>query len=159
VLHPDEFMFALNPEAMNEWATSILGEDYDPTGALEQLTNGDFLDSLYTVREALRSLPERTYVMEVEEDGELLTVEIRANTWITHLEWDTATQAIRFRTHGPPEGSIDVTLAIPDELLSYPFVVEVDGQSQELTASQELTSTTLDFGFAQGPHQVEVREQ
>jgi len=60
VLHPDEFVAALNPEFMIEWAAPILGAEHPALAqAQAQLQDGAFFDSLLTVREALRNLPTR----------------------------------------------------------------------------------------------------
>jgi hypothetical protein len=48
----------LNPEFMIDFATPVLGEGH--TALIEaqaQLDQGEFLDSLVTIRAALRSLP------------------------------------------------------------------------------------------------------
>lgn len=67
VLTPDEFLAALNPEFMIDWAAPILGADHPALAqAQAQLQNGDFFDSLLTVREALRTLPEHAYLLEGE---------------------------------------------------------------------------------------------
>jgi len=60
VLHPDEFVAALNPEFMIEWAAPILGAEHPALAlAQAQLQDGAFFDSLLTVRAALRNLPTR----------------------------------------------------------------------------------------------------
>ena len=60
VLTPDEYMAALNPEFMIEWATPILGAEHPSLAqARAQLQDGAFFDSLLTVREALKDLPSR----------------------------------------------------------------------------------------------------
>jgi hypothetical protein len=153
-LHLDEFLAALNPEFMIEWATPILGADHPALAqAQAQLQNGDFFDSLLTVREALRTLPEHTYLLEGED------VTIQANTWITDLTFDQSAHQISFRTHGPPEGAVQASIEIPKELLAGPFLVNVDGQSHAFTTSENGHYTTLDIEFAQGPHQVVIIEE
>lgn len=78
VLHPDEFLAALNPEFMIEWATPILGADHPALAQVrDQLQNGNFLDSLLTVREALRTLPELSGLLKGKDATN------RVNTWIT----------------------------------------------------------------------------
>lgn len=55
VLTPDEFIAALNPEYMIEFATPILGaEDSSLTAAKQQLVAGEYFSSLLTVRQALK---------------------------------------------------------------------------------------------------------
>jgi hypothetical protein len=153
-LHPDEFLAALNPEFMIEWATPILGADHPALAqAQAQLQNGDFFDSLLTVREALRTLPEHTYLLEGED------VAARANTWITDLAFDQSARQISFRTHGPPEGTVQASVEISKGLLVGPFLVNVDEQSHAFTTSENGDYTTLDIEFAQGPHQVVVIEE
>jgi hypothetical protein len=153
-LHPDEFLAALNPEFMIEWATPILGVDNPALAqAQAQLQNGDFFNSLLTVREALRTLPERIYLLEGKD------VTIRANTWITDLAFDQGARQISFRTHGPPEGTVQASVEIPKDLLAGPFLVKVDGQPYDFSTSEDVTHTTLEFEFGQGPHQVVIIEE
>ena len=61
VLHPDEFMAALNPEFMIGLAEEMMGPEHPALAeARQQLADGTFLASLLTTREALReflSLP------------------------------------------------------------------------------------------------------
>jgi hypothetical protein len=57
VLHPDEFLAALNPEFMIEWATPYLGADHPAIVDAETLLGRDrFLESLLAVREGLNEL-------------------------------------------------------------------------------------------------------
>jgi hypothetical protein len=57
VLHPDEFMAALNPEYMIEFASPRLGANHPALANARQLLNsGRYLDSLLAVRSALRSV-------------------------------------------------------------------------------------------------------
>jgi hypothetical protein len=153
-LHPDEFLAALNPEFMIEWATPILGANHPALAqAQAQLQNDDFFDSLLTVREALHTLPEHTYLLEGED------VAVRANTWITDLAFDQSARQISFRTHGPPQGTVQASVEIPKDLLVGPFLVNVDGQPHDFTTSENGTHTTLDMEFSQGPHQVVIIEE
>jgi hypothetical protein len=157
VLTPDEFMAALNPEFMIDWATPILGSESTALAeARAQLEAGEFLQSLLTVRQALRTPPERAYVFEVEVEGREFTVQVRANAWVTDFTFDDSGRQLSFRTHGPPEGTVQAAIIIPHELLAGPFVVNVDGQPHDFSDSQDETHTTLNFEFAQGPHQVVV---
>jgi hypothetical protein len=60
VLTPDEYMAALNPEYMIEFATPLLGADNQSlVQAQALLESGKFFESLLTVREALKSIPNR----------------------------------------------------------------------------------------------------
>jgi hypothetical protein len=55
VLTPDEFMAALNPEYMIGLASQIMGAEHPSiTTAQQQLSGGDYLESLLTIRAALR---------------------------------------------------------------------------------------------------------
>lgn len=54
VIHPDEFMAALNPEFMIEFAAPLLGMQHPAiTEAQQQLAAGEYFNSLMTVRAAL----------------------------------------------------------------------------------------------------------
>lgn len=58
VLTPDEYLAALNPEYMIEFATSRLGADNKSLAQAQALLKtGKFFESLLTVRNALKSLP------------------------------------------------------------------------------------------------------
>jgi hypothetical protein len=105
------------------------------------------------VREALRTLPEHTYLLEGED------VTIRANTWITDLAFDQSARQVSFRTHGPPEGITQASVEIPKDLLAGPFLVNVDGQPHAFMTSENGTHTTIGIGFSQGPHQVVIIEE
>jgi hypothetical protein len=60
VLTPDEYMAALNPEYMIEFATPLLGADHPSlVQAQALLESGKFFESLLTVREALKSISNR----------------------------------------------------------------------------------------------------
>ena len=55
MLTPDEFMAALNPEYMIEFATPIVGANHPALiQARAQLRDGRYLESLLTLRGALR---------------------------------------------------------------------------------------------------------
>lgn len=55
VLHPDEFIAALNPEYMIELAMPLLGAEHAVVNeAQQQLEAGDYFNSLMTIRDALR---------------------------------------------------------------------------------------------------------
>jgi hypothetical protein len=57
VLTPDEFVAALNPKYMIDFATPILGAGHAAiTEARQQLNAGEFFNSLLTVRDALRQI-------------------------------------------------------------------------------------------------------
>jgi hypothetical protein len=157
VLHPDEFLAALNPEFMIEWATPILGSEHPALDeARQQLVESNFLASLITIREALRMLPEHTYLLDFEEKSVNYTVSIRGNTWITPLEYDETGHQIKFSTHGPPEGTIQAFVTLPNELQDGLNVVNIDNQPHPFTSSQNETHTTINIQFDQGPHSVEI---
>jgi hypothetical protein len=60
VLTPDEYMAALNPEYMIEFATPLLGADNQSlVQAQTLLESGKFFESLLTVRDALKNLPKK----------------------------------------------------------------------------------------------------
>jgi hypothetical protein len=57
VLHPDEFLAALNPEFMIDWATPYLGAGHPAILEAQALLGEDrFLESLLAVREGLKEL-------------------------------------------------------------------------------------------------------
>ena len=57
VLLPDEFMAAFNPEFMIEFATPYLGADNPAIqAAKQQLQEGNYFESLVTIREALKAI-------------------------------------------------------------------------------------------------------
>ncbi|MFX1255339.1 MAG: hypothetical protein ACFFCZ_27300 [Promethearchaeota archaeon] len=159
VLHPDEFMAALNPEFMIDWATPILGADNPKLAdAQAQLAAGDYFYSLLTVRDALHTIPKHTLFLEVEENNQLFIVGVRANTWMTDLMFNHSRRFISFRTHGPPTGSFQADVVIPNSLLT-PYAVIIDGLPISFTSDQNGTHTFLTFVYSQGPHQIEIVEQ
>lgn len=157
VLHPDEFLAVLNPEFMIEWATPILGSEHPALDeAMQQLMDGNFLTSLITIREALRTLPERTYLLQFEEKGIPYTVSIHGNTWITQLEYDETGHQIKLSTHGPPEGTIQINLTMPNPLYNGLNTVNIDDQLHPWTTSKNETHTTINLQFNPGPHKLEI---
>lgn len=157
-LTPDEFLAALNPEFMIEWATPILGAAHPAlVDAKAQLSAGDYFTSLLTVRRALRTPPERTYLLQVEDKGHTITLAVRADTWITDYTFNEAKRAISFRTHGPPSGTVQMLVTVPNELIEGPVLIQVDGRSQEFTRVQNATHTTFTLELPQGPHDILVQ--
>jgi len=157
ILQPDEFMAVLNPEFMIEWATPILGSDHPAlTKANAQLEASEYFSSLSTVRDALRALPEQTFVLNFEEKDREYNVSVKGNTWITPLEYDQLGYQIRFNSHGPPEGTVNAFISIPNELGTGLNVVKVDNQSHPFTTQQNETHTNINLLFTQGPHNVEI---
>lgn len=157
VLSPAEFMAALNPEFMIEWATPILGSEHPALDeARQQLAEGNFLTSLLIIREALRTVPEQTYLLHFEEKGITYTVSIQGNTWITPLEYDETGHQIKFSTHGPPEGTVQASITIPNKLKDGLSIVNIDDQNLPFTSSQNETHTIINLQFDQGPHVVEI---
>jgi len=155
VLPPEEFIAALNPEFMIEWAAPILGSEHPALDeGRQRLAEGDQLTSLLIVRDALRTLPESTYLLEVAQAH----VAVTGNAWITDLAFNSSARSVSFRTHGPPEGTVQASIVVPNELLIEPLVVRIDGQPQSYTSFKNSTYTTLQLEFSQGPHQVDVAE-
>jgi len=52
---------------------------------------------------------------------------------------------------------VQAFVVMPKDLLVEPFLVNVDGQPHDFSSSEDVTHTTLEFEFVQGPHQVEVK--
>lgn len=151
LLNPDEFMAALNPEFMIGWATPILGSD-NPALVEAQylLDNQQFLQSLYTVREALRAFPERAYV---SSDG---SVTVQANAWITDLELDEQVHSLTFKTHGSPTADLSIRIQLPEGLLGLSPKVMIDGKSIIITLSSDGTLQHVEFILPGGLHDVQV---
>jgi PKD repeat protein len=159
VLHADEFMASLNPEFLLEWAKPILGEPHPLLMEAEyQLRNERYFESLLTIREALRDIPQRTYTLQFEEGGSQYEAAVKANTLIDPLLYDDATQSIVFNTHGPSEGVIDVSVSIPNELYSSHVEVWSNGQPMQYTTTQHSADTKLFFTLDQGPNEVAVSQ-
>jgi len=155
VLPPEEFIAALNPEFMIEWAAPILGSEHPALDeARQRLAEGDQLTSLLTVRDALRTLPERTYLLEVAQARAAVT----GNTSITDLAFNSSARSVSFLTHGPPKGTVQASIVVPNKFLIEPLVVRIDGLPQSYTSFKNSTHTTLQLEFFQGPHQVDVSE-
>ena len=153
VLSPEEFMAALNPEFMIDWATPILGFNHSALSETRrQLEMGDYFTSLLTVRNALRTLPEHTYTLEPEE------IVVRGNAWVTDLTFNSTIRLVSFRTHGPPEGTARISIIMPNNFLVGSLLVNIDEQPQPYASFQNETHITLTLKFPQGPHQVEVIE-
>ncbi len=107
LLTPDELIAALNPEYMIGWAAPMLGSD-DPALANAQslLEDGQFLQSLYAVREALRAFPERLYSFNDSSS-------VAANAWVTDMQVDPQAGSLAFQTHASPITEIQIKLRLP----------------------------------------------
>jgi hypothetical protein len=63
VLTPEEFLAALNPEFLIDWATPYLGAGHPAIVEAQTLLSEDsFRESLFVVREALKELPSRVWL-------------------------------------------------------------------------------------------------
>jgi hypothetical protein len=151
LLTPDEFMAALNPEYMVRWAAPMLGSD-DPALAEAQrlLDDGQFLQSLYAVREALRAFPERVYT---SSDG---NVTVQANAWVTDLELDQQAGGLVFHVHASPTAEIHIRLRLPMNLFAEAPTVTADGVSIAARISSDGTARLVEFVLAGGPLEVQV---
>jgi hypothetical protein len=151
LLTPDEFMASLNPEYMIGWAARMLDSD-DPalTEAQRLLDNGQFLQSLYAVREALRAFPQRTYK---SSDG---SVTVQANAWITDLQLDQQAGSLLFHIHSAPTAEIHIRLRLPKDLFDETPTVAVDNAPIAAKISSDGTSRLVEFVLAGGPHEVRV---
>jgi hypothetical protein len=148
LLTPDEFMAALNPEFMIGWATSMLGSDHPALQKAQgYLTQGQFLQSLVTVREALRTFPESTYT---SSDGK---VTILANAWITDLQLDLQAGNL---THSSPITEIHTTLQLPMDIYREPLTVRVDGVPIMAKIVSDGTTRRVEFVLTGGSHEVQV---
>jgi hypothetical protein len=156
-LSPDEFLAALNPKYMVEWATPILGSDNPGlTSAREQLTSGDYLASLLSVRKALLTLPTRNYTAEVNVTGNKFEVTVQSNAWITNIGSNQTSNELSFLTHGPPVGLMHSVIFLPNGLYSGPLIIKVDGQIQNVTPVKSESYTTITLDLVQGPHHVGI---
>ena len=162
VLSPDEFLAALNPEFMLEWAATILPSVQLQT-ARDFMSLNDYLGSLISIREALADLPQPPFDISV---GGPLPIKIQANSYITHASYDPVQRLISFRTHGPPDGNVTLTIFIPvdvfipvltDDIDSTTIKIELDDQTYELipVVSGDYASVQLN-DFEQGPHQITI---
>ena len=110
VLTPDEFLAALNPEFMIEFAAPILGFGHPAiVAATDQLSQGDHLGSLVTVRNALRPLPSVPALIWPPDDA----IDISTNPTLT---WNAST------------GATSYGLQVDDEMFfSPPLVADFSG--------------------------------
>jgi hypothetical protein len=164
VLHPDEFMAALNPEFMLEWSKKFFGgSNQELESARTLLDQGNYIESLIAVREALKKFPHNTYRYEIENQ---CTIVIEANTWITDLSYNLNTSELSWDTHGPPEGQVNASVHIPKDCspkLPDPgeLTVLIDGVSIEgdldAEESTQEDSDVLKFAFPQGPHHIIIK--
>jgi len=151
LLTPDEFMAALNPEYMIEWATPMLNPNEPALDEAQRLLDdGQFIQSLYTVREALRTFPERTYT---SSDSNVI---VKANAWVTDLQLDQQAGVLLFHTHSSPTTGIQIRLQLPEYLFSENSIVTVDGVSVAANISLEESIQVIEFTLAGGPHEVQV---
>jgi hypothetical protein len=167
VLHPDEFMAALNPEFMISWAETYLGASHpDLATARTQLTDGKYFQSLMTVRGALQSLPQRTFTIDPFPG---CTVAVTANTWISHIDFDPDQRELSFRTHGPPTGEVQTLVEITagclhESLNTDSLNLYIDGQPYPLSVSRDTSTPTdspaysIELNFQQGAHFIIISE-
>lgn len=167
VLSPDEFMAAINPEFMTNWAADVMSPSHpDVREATHYLNSGDFFASLLAARKALGPQPRRAFDLELSTS---CVVTINTNTWITNLAFSTYGRQLTFDTHSYPHGSVQTQILIPDACIPDPYPdtrleVLVDGVSVPFDLQHEAvglgksTQWKITFQFPQGEHQVVVKE-
>jgi hypothetical protein len=151
LLTPDELMAALNPEYMIGWAASMLGSGHP---ALRQAQNyldqGQYFQSLLTVREVLRTFPESTYL---STEGK---VSIQANAWITDLQLDSQNDILSFSVHSSPTTEIHLALQLPNDLFGETLTVTSDGEPVTARISTQDGTPMVEFNLLGGSHSVLV---
>jgi hypothetical protein len=157
-LSPDEFLATLNPQFMIQWATPILGSGNPGlVAARAQLASGDFLNSLLSVRNALKNLSSRTYSALVNQAGNQYNVSVEANSWITNIWLNQTSDELSFLMHGPPGESVQATASVPNEIISGHLNVEVDGHPQAVTPVKGASYATIALNLSPGPHRIVVQ--
>ncbi len=168
VLTPDEFMAAINPEFMTNWATDVLGTFHpDVRDATDYLNTGDYFESLLAARRALGPQPRRAFDLQLSTN---CMVTISANTWIANLAFTPNGRQLTFDTRGYPRGSVQAQIQIPDDCIPDPYPdlsldVQVDGVSVPFELAHEAaglgksTRWEITFEFNQGAHHVVVTGQ
>lgn len=150
LLTPDEFMAALNPEFMLGWAEGLLGPDQAVLAeARRQLAAGDYMASLYTVREAVRAFPRRAYPA-----GGGAAVE--ANAWITGLQFDARAGRLDFAAHAAPGAAVHLSARVPAEGFGPRPSVAVDGVSAAAAVHTDGAWLQVEVDVPGGPHAVQV---
>jgi hypothetical protein len=149
LLTPDELMAALNPEYLIGWATSMLGSDHP---GLRQgqiyLDQGQYYQSLVTVREVLRAFPESTYLSTENKAS------VRANAWITDLQLDTQNDNLSFCVHSSPTTEVHLTLQLPKDLFGETLTVTSDGEPVTARISIKDGTLMVEFNLVGGSHSV-----
>ncbi|MBN1318120.1 MAG: hypothetical protein JXA42_21740 [Anaerolineales bacterium] len=151
LLTPDELMAALNPEFLIRWAASMLGSDHP---ALRQAQNyldqGQYFQSLLTVREVLQAFPESTYM---STEGK---VSIQANAWITDLQLDSQHDNLSFCVHSSPTTEVHLTLQLPNDLFGETVTVTSDGEPVTARISINDGTMIVEFNLKGGSLSVRV---
>ena len=151
LLTPDEFMAALNPEFLIEWATPMIGSD-EPVlmKAQRLLDDGQFLQSLYTIREALRRFPERTYTPSNSN------VIIQANALVTDMQLDQQAGNLTFSMYSSRTTEIQIKLRFHDDIFGVIPTVTVNSVPVAVTNSIDGTTRLIEFVLAGGSQKVQV---
>jgi len=150
LLTPDELMAALNPEYMIGWAAPMLGSD-NPALVEAQflLDDGQFIQSLYAVREALRAFPERTYSFDD-------STTVMTNAWVTDMHADQHAGSLAFQTHASPLAEIHFKLRLPQEYYGENPVITSDGVNVLATMTTDSWHRVVEFTLPGGPHEINV---
>jgi hypothetical protein len=165
-LHPDEFMAALNPEFMIEWAEQFFGESSEELhGARTLLDEGQYIESLIEVRDSLKNLPQYTGEVDVSES---CAITIKANTWITDMEMQDEPIGFSLNTHGPPDGQVHASVFVPEDCVSQVpnidnLLIFIDGNESrwsvdgDISTLEERRVYKYEITFNQGPHHIVIR--
>jgi PKD repeat protein len=157
VLHPDECMAAFNPEYMLGFATPILGNSNPELIEAKRLLDaGDYLGSLLATRQALRTLPDRSYGVQVSNAGRSFQTQVSGKTYVTNLIYDPSSYKIRFNTHGPPQATTQASVTLPSDIPVGRVKVSVDGEALKFTSTSSAPGTVLSLTLPSGGHSVEV---
>jgi hypothetical protein len=150
LLTPDELMAALNPEYLIEWAAGMLGPS-DPalTEAQYLLDDGQFLQSLYAVREALRAFPELLYSFND-------STSVETNAWVTGMQADPQAGSLAFQTHASPTSEIHLSLRLPLAQYGENPTITADGAPVTATMSTDGGIRVVEFTLPGGPHAIQV---
>ena len=114
------------------------------------VSNGQFLESLYTVREALRAFPERIY-SPINSN-----MTIKANAWVTDLQLDQQAGNLSFFAQSSPTTEIHIELRYPEDFFVMTPSVTVNNVPIAIAYSSDGTIMQIEFVLSGGSHQVQV---
>lgn len=158
VVSPDTFFLSLNPELLRQVASQLLGENNTGVIAAQQeIDQGDYMSALLSLRQQLNDLPSQTFFYNATIENQRLRIAISANAILTDAQLNASSNSFAFETHGPPNASMRMEIALPRALFDTVASLTLDQETIPFQVSENSTYWLLSATIPSGPHVVKVQ--